>query len=529
MMSLLHLNLRSFTILSFIALQYVAVVSGEIRTIDDTDGDSVTGATPTYSNEDCWNKGPDCSACTFQPDPSQAHYGTWHDTTSNVCNNAYVNGTSSHSVAFDFTGTSLTVYCIMISQGPTAELMNLTFTLDGETSTAAFPQSVSGATYGYQYNYSVFSQSSLSNTEHSFTMAAIQGTSASVLLFDYAQYTYEEQIASIMSPTPSTIPATSSSQTTSTQTSSTPSTSSSTTGTSTAPSSEQSSTPSSQPGSTVTSNGQVNSTAAQHHDVTTSASTSSSTTTVAANSKSGNDPPVNMSVVVGAAVGGSVAVIVILVVVVVLYVRCKKGARVRMSPPNTLRKSRYDTVFEDDGDGDGDGDEQHTPTPNKGKSPARNGVKFGSAPRRSRPVMILTDLRASHGSMPSSHRFNRDSEVSSAGLLGTLSAAGSLSAEVDARSVMRQSSGSNLRMGEESSGYGAETDVPPLPSSTESYPPPPTIEQSSKGGSTSTAERRNGTVWQTQLATLRSEMAEEIARLREQTEAITMVPPPAYM
>ncbi|TFY62419.1 hypothetical protein EVJ58_g3877 [Rhodofomes roseus] len=507
-MSLLHLNLRSFTILSFIALQYVAVVSGEIRTIDDTDGDSVTGATPTYSNEDCWNKGPDCSACTFQPDPSQAHYGTWHDTTSNVCNNAYVNGTSSHSVAFDFTG-------------PTAELMNLTFTLDGETSTAAFPQSVSGATYGYQYNYSVFSQSSLSNTEHSFTMAAIQGTSASVLLFDYAQYTYLRGADSKYYE----------------------------------PNSEH------HTRNELISNdfntdleytehiivyyGYLHGSflrakqhaifAAREHcyiewsDVTTSASTSSSTTTVAANSKSGNDPPVNMSVVVGAAVGGSVAVIVILVVVVVLYVRCKKGARVRISPPNTLRKSRYDTVFEDDGDGDGDGDEQHTPTPNKGKSPARNGVKFGSAPRRSRPVMILTDLRASHGSMPSSHRFNRDSEVSSAGLLGTLSAAGSLSAEVDARSVMRQSSGSNLRMGEESSGYGAETDVPPLPSSTESYPPPPTIEQSPKGGSTSTAERRNGTVWQTQLATLRSEMAEEIARLREQTEAITMVPPPAYM
>ncbi|KAH9930967.1 uncharacterized protein B0H18DRAFT_872741 [Fomitopsis serialis] len=181
---------HSLVLLLSIVLQCILSVCGGIRTIDDTYGDSVTGATPVYSNEDCWNEGPGCSACTFQPNTSEAHNGTWHDTTSNVCNNQDVSSPSTHSVNFSFTGTALTVYCIMVSQGPVAWLTNLSFTLDGEISNTAFSPSPVASTYGFQYNVNVFSKSALSNEQHTFAMSAIAGSSASVLLFDYAEYTY---------------------------------------------------------------------------------------------------------------------------------------------------------------------------------------------------------------------------------------------------------------------------------------------------------------------------------------------------
>lgn len=84
----------------------------ELRTIDDTYGDSVTGAKPVYSSggKDCWNQGPGCTACVLQPDPSKAYNGTWHETTSNMCDNAESDQSSTgHSVSFNFTGMTTIV------------------------------------------------------------------------------------------------------------------------------------------------------------------------------------------------------------------------------------------------------------------------------------------------------------------------------------------------------------------------------------------------------------------------------------
>ena len=101
--------LHSFAFPSFITvlLLFAQCVRGQLRFIDDTYGDSATGVLPSYSSDgvDCWNEGPGCSACTLQPQASQAHNGTWHDTTSDVCNNAASNnGTAGHSVTFNFVG-----------------------------------------------------------------------------------------------------------------------------------------------------------------------------------------------------------------------------------------------------------------------------------------------------------------------------------------------------------------------------------------------------------------------------------------
>ena len=79
----------------------------ELRTIDDTYGDSLTGAKPDYSSggNDCWFQGPGCTECVLQPDPSKAYNGTWHDTTSTRCgNDASDQSNAGHSVSFNFTG-----------------------------------------------------------------------------------------------------------------------------------------------------------------------------------------------------------------------------------------------------------------------------------------------------------------------------------------------------------------------------------------------------------------------------------------
>jgi hypothetical protein len=51
------------------------------RTIDDQNGDSVTGKLPVYSPSDAWQFGPDCPGCFVQPDPLRVRGGSWHDTT----------------------------------------------------------------------------------------------------------------------------------------------------------------------------------------------------------------------------------------------------------------------------------------------------------------------------------------------------------------------------------------------------------------------------------------------------------------
>ena len=94
-----------FTSVLLPLLLFSCYVHGEMRTIDDTYGDSVTGALPTYSDTDCWNQGP-CSTCFLKPDASKAHDGTWHDTSSNTCSGMDAESAmqADHTVSFSFVG-----------------------------------------------------------------------------------------------------------------------------------------------------------------------------------------------------------------------------------------------------------------------------------------------------------------------------------------------------------------------------------------------------------------------------------------
>ena len=86
-------------------------------------------------------------------------------------------------------GSSLEVYVITASQGPSTWQTNLSFILDGEVSYKALPVNSNKSTYQFSYNVPVYSISSLNNTYHTFAMKAMQGSSRSTLLFDYASYT----------------------------------------------------------------------------------------------------------------------------------------------------------------------------------------------------------------------------------------------------------------------------------------------------------------------------------------------------
>lgn len=51
-------------------------------TIDDTTGDSLTGAPVIYTPPDAWNSGPvGCNNCSVHPDVKRLTNGTWHDST----------------------------------------------------------------------------------------------------------------------------------------------------------------------------------------------------------------------------------------------------------------------------------------------------------------------------------------------------------------------------------------------------------------------------------------------------------------
>ncbi|KAI0724107.1 hypothetical protein C8Q72DRAFT_858228 [Fomitopsis betulina] len=179
------------TVLSLSTLYYFVLASAAASTnvtIDDTYGDSVTGLRPVYSAG--WNIGQDCSGCAITPDESKAFMGTWHDTTSD----SPLDSTNiPHQVTLTFRGTAIWVHCILANFNESSVVTtftNASFELDGIPA-AIYHHQPDGATGDFEYNVTVYSQTGLSNIEHTLVMTAEQGKSASLLLFDWAEYTIE--------------------------------------------------------------------------------------------------------------------------------------------------------------------------------------------------------------------------------------------------------------------------------------------------------------------------------------------------
>lgn len=163
------------------------------RTIDDENGDSVTGVKPVYAPSDnpssLWTQGATCTTCNLAAntviDVSQTVDGTWHDATyKGPANPPY-------TIDASFTGTAVYVYFIVPNFVPrTATYVNLSFLIDNvlynQYEHVPDPNSTT-----IMYNTLVFHTTDLVNTNHNIEVRA-SGSNESVLLFDNMIYTVDE-------------------------------------------------------------------------------------------------------------------------------------------------------------------------------------------------------------------------------------------------------------------------------------------------------------------------------------------------
>ncbi|KAE9394631.1 hypothetical protein BT96DRAFT_827400 [Gymnopus androsaceus JB14] len=180
----LPLYLRIFALI-IASYPFIGLAQTEFRYIDDQYGDSVSGAIPTYEPSGGWADGSTCTGCAIRPDAKQAFLGSWHDSTYDASDKHL------RTVQFNFTGTSLDVFCIIpnLSNNTVTTTYNLTFNLDDQTLLQTFEHE-SDYTNRFLYNYSVLSLSSLASVHHTFTMLMATGVNSSnTLQFDYARYT----------------------------------------------------------------------------------------------------------------------------------------------------------------------------------------------------------------------------------------------------------------------------------------------------------------------------------------------------
>jgi hypothetical protein len=184
----------------FLLLVLLRGVDGIISniTVDDENGDEVTGAKPSFSPNDAWLQGAGCNGCAATPSLAFAFDRTWHDATyilgigdpeprvmSYTFSGAYRFHLANRSYLSKTLGTAIYVYCILANTIPTQSVSgtHLTFTLDGQNA-GDFVHTPDNTT-NYLYNVPVYANPSLSNGQHSFTFEMVN---PSLVLFDYLVY-----------------------------------------------------------------------------------------------------------------------------------------------------------------------------------------------------------------------------------------------------------------------------------------------------------------------------------------------------
>ncbi|KAL0946546.1 hypothetical protein HGRIS_012751 [Hohenbuehelia grisea] len=167
------------------------------RTIDDTNGDSITGIKPVYlpTTTGVW-KNAGCGHCAVTPDKLKAFQGTWTSATYNP-------GLNNISVNFNFEGTAIYIFFILannVAPGITTKT-TANFMLDGVPAGSYLhtPNSSSDLTY----NELAFTKQGLLNKNHSFGIVTT-GSENILVTFDYAMYTFVDQQVPASSPGSST-------------------------------------------------------------------------------------------------------------------------------------------------------------------------------------------------------------------------------------------------------------------------------------------------------------------------------------
>ncbi|EKM60240.1 uncharacterized protein PHACADRAFT_167655 [Phanerochaete carnosa HHB-10118-sp] len=154
-------------------------------TVDDQGADPTTTYGISYTSG--WSIGQTCTGCSAQPDPAQAHGGTWHDTTYDPS----IEGRNTpQNATFDFTGSAVYVYGIL-SHSTTAPVSgaDITFFIDG-VKRGSFSFTPNGPQNTYTYNQLLFTIDGLEEASHAFVLqnGQIDGP-ISLVLLDYLIYT----------------------------------------------------------------------------------------------------------------------------------------------------------------------------------------------------------------------------------------------------------------------------------------------------------------------------------------------------
>ncbi|KAJ7634704.1 hypothetical protein FB45DRAFT_472363 [Roridomyces roridus] len=149
------------------------------RTIDDTNGDLITGFMPVYAPTSAWNP-TNCTVCFVQPEGGQFFDYTKHDSTQVA--------SVPSSVTLNFTGTAIYLFCVVPNTVPlTTTFVDLKFTLDGAP--VGTYTHVPDSSSDILYQVPVLSTQNLNNTPHTL-IAETAGNS--LFIFDFAIYTFDD-------------------------------------------------------------------------------------------------------------------------------------------------------------------------------------------------------------------------------------------------------------------------------------------------------------------------------------------------
>ncbi|KAJ7022073.1 hypothetical protein C8F04DRAFT_972029, partial [Mycena alexandri] len=156
-------------------------------TIDDTTGDSLTGAHVTYSPTNAWNSSRTCIEC---PDPKKLFSGTSHTSAFSVNDTKNPNVPSTATVSFS--GSAIYVFCAVShsasSPGNLGGDSDMTFYVDG-VQVGVFVQPAVGSA-GFDYSVPVFVNSALPPGPHTFTLQnGHENGPSSLLVLDQIIYT----------------------------------------------------------------------------------------------------------------------------------------------------------------------------------------------------------------------------------------------------------------------------------------------------------------------------------------------------
>ncbi|KAF7318114.1 hypothetical protein HMN09_00319300 [Mycena chlorophos] len=158
------------------------------RTIDDTNGDSATGAHPTYSpSGSTWFTAASCatSGCTGVPTTAGSFDGTWTAA-------LYLSSLNSISATMQFSGTAIYIYFIVpnfASGSGEATLSTANFLIDGGA-VGSYQHETDGSG-NWDYGVLVYANSSVPNGQHTFEIQTT-GSNPAIIVFDRAVYTFDD-------------------------------------------------------------------------------------------------------------------------------------------------------------------------------------------------------------------------------------------------------------------------------------------------------------------------------------------------